>query len=88
MAGKPYSGDMGAGVSLRLQGVQVVKLEPMKARSPFSAVDGFDSKEGNVFAQSQPDSTEVEEPKKVVKKSSPKPDDNDDLSSIVDDWDD
>lgn len=37
---------------------------------------------------SAPTEEVVEEPKKVVKKSSPKPDDNDDLSSIVDDWDD
>ena len=36
----------------------------------------------------EPDTPVVEEPKKVVKKSAPAPSDDEDLSSIVEDWDD
>ena len=48
--------------------------------------DGDDS--DSIFGD-EPDTSEVEEPKKVVKKSAPAPkEDDDDLSAIVDGWDD
>jgi hypothetical protein len=88
----PYSGAMGAGVSLRLKAVQVIDLKPMiQPESPFSAVDGFDfnaGEEDNPFAESE--DAPVEEPKKkVAKKAPPAPEQGSgDLGSIVDDWDD
>jgi len=102
VVGVPYSASMGAGVSLRLRGVQVIKLAERQSVSPFSAVDGFDVNESNPFAQSAPapkaddldgfdepaEEPAVEEPTKVVKKTAPTPAENDDLSAIIDDWDD
>jgi len=41
VTGIPYSGSMGAGVSLRLKMVQVIKFVPMQERSPFEEQDGF-----------------------------------------------
>ena len=82
----PY--DMGGkqNVSLRLRAVQVIKYVPMEERNPFEATDGFvfNKTEDNPFTEDA-----VAEPKKVVKKPSPPTKDaDDDLSSIVDDWDD
>ena len=81
----PY--DMGGkqNVSLRLKAVQVIKYVPMEDKNPFEATDGFVyANEDNPFEEDA-----VAEPKKVVKKSSPPTKDaDDDLSSIVDDWDD
>ena len=81
----PY--DMGGkqNVSLRLKAVQVIKYVPMEDKNPFEATDGFVyANEENPFKEDA-----VAEPKKVVKKSSPPTKDaDDDLSSIVDDWDD
>ena len=82
----PY--DMGGkqNVSLRLKAVQVIKYVPMEERNPFEATDGFvfNKTEDNPFTEDA-----VAEPKKVVKKPSPPTKDaDDDLSSIVDDWDD
>jgi len=82
----PYHGSMGTGVSLRLRAVQVIDLKPMEEQSPFSAVEGFEATpkdDDNPFE-------EVEEPKKTTKKSAPTApkEGSDDLSSIVDDWDD
>tara|TARA_Y100000114_G_C11697692_1_gene296842 strand:+ start:71 stop:739 length:669 start_codon:yes stop_codon:yes gene_type:complete len=84
----PYHGAIGTGVSLRLKAVQVVDLAPMQEeKSPFGVVDGYKAEDkaedDNPFA-------EIEEPKKAAKKAAPpKPDkDSDDLSSIIDDWDD
>lgn len=101
VVGVPYSASMGAGVSLRLRGVQVIKLAERRDVSPFGAVDGFDVNESNPFAQSAPATTTddldgfdepaepaVEEPTKVVKKSAPAPAENEDLSDIIDNWDD
>ena len=81
----PY--DMGGkqGVSLRLKGVQVIKYIPIEERNPFESVEGFTINADSPFEKEEP----VAEPKKVVKKSGPptlKTDD--DLSSIVDNWDD
>jgi len=80
------------GVSLRLKAVQVVKLaEQKESANPFSAVDGFDIKDENPFVETAPEEPATEEepaPKKVAsKKSKPKPKDED-LSSLIDDWDD
>ena len=80
----PY--DMGGkqNVSLRLKAVQVIKYVPLEERNPFEAVDGFVYNSDNPFTEDA-----VAEPKKVVKKPSPPTKDaDDDLSSIVDDWDD
>jgi len=81
----PY--DMGGkqNVSLRLKAVQVIKYVPMEDKNPFEATDGFVyANEDNPFEEDA-----VAEPKKVVKKPSPPTKDaDDDLSSIVDDWDD
>ena len=78
------------GVSLRLKAVQVVKLaEQRDAVNPFDAVDGFDASDDNPFVEAK-ESTPEEEPapKKVAsKKSKAKPKDED-LSSLIDDWDD
>ena len=75
------------GVSLRISAVQVVKLAEAKGPSnPFEEVDGYDSKEGNPF-----DEVAEEEPvpkKTTKKKATPKPKDDEDLSSLIDEWDD
>ena len=104
VVGVPYSASMGAGVSLRLRGVQVIKLAERQSVSPFSSTDGFDVNESNPFVQSASASTSaaddldgfdepaeepvIEEPTKVVKKSSPPPAESEDLSAIIDNWDD
>jgi hypothetical protein len=81
-----------AGVSLRLRAVQVLELKEMKEESPFNSVDGFEFKgEDSPFdaTPKEVDKSPVEEPKKVSKKSAPAPKDvDDDLSAIVDNWDD
>ena len=97
------------GVSLRINGVQVTKYEPMAASSPFGVVEGgFEVGGGSPFADTttstsvdlieddsddifgdEPDTSVVEEPKKVVKKSTPAPkEDIGDLSSVIEGWDD
>jgi len=95
------------GVSLRLNGVQVIDYKPMQSRSPFGVVDGYVAQPDNPFSDTtstsaepvaddsddafgdEPDTPAVEEPKKVVKKSSPAPkEDDDDLSSVIEGWDD
>jgi hypothetical protein len=104
----PYS-VQGTGVSLRLNGVQVIDLKPMQSRSPFGVVDGgFVAQPDNPFSDTTK-STDVEledddsddifnsveeeapapkEPKKVVKKSAPAPTDDDDVSALIEEWDD
>ncbi len=95
------------GVSLRLNGVQVIDYKPMQSRSPFGVVEGYVAQPDNPFSDTtstsaepvaddlddafgdEPDTPAVEEPKKVVKKSSPAPkEDDDDLSSVIEGWDD
>tara|TARA_R110002167_G_scaffold328409_1_gene534712 strand:+ start:11 stop:643 length:633 start_codon:yes stop_codon:yes gene_type:complete len=105
----PYS-MRDSGVSLRINGVQVTKYEPMTASSPFGVVEGgfeMAAQNASPFADTttstsvdlveddsddifgdEPDTSVVEEPKKVVKKSAPAPKDDDDLSSVIEDWDD
>jgi len=84
----PYHGAMGTGVSLRLDAVQVVNLKPMEDQSPFKTVEGFEDspkEDDNPF-----EDITVDEPKKAVKKAAPATPEkgSDDLSSIIDDWDD
>tara|TARA_R100000234_G_scaffold23879_2_gene13673 strand:- start:804 stop:1484 length:681 start_codon:yes stop_codon:yes gene_type:complete len=91
--GVPYSGSMGAGCSLRLQAVQVLKLAERRQANPFSAEDGYNSKENNPFVEEFVEEEVAEkvvaEPTKVVKKSAPAPKENNaNLSSIIDEWDD
>ena len=92
-----YPYDMGGkqNVSLRLRAVQVIKYVPIEERNPFEATDGyvFNETEDNPFDEPlvviEDKEEPVSEPKKVVKKTSPPTKDaDDDLSSIVDDWDD
>ena len=91
-----------AGVSLRVRAVQIIKYVPMEVQSPFESVEGFvaeiaetgeeifaspaDTEKVKKVAKEKP----VKEPKKVVKlKSSPPPkEEENDLSAIVDGWDD
>jgi len=80
-----------AGVSLRLRAVQILELAKMKEDNPFKAVDGFQMEEDSPFGaeSKEADKSPVEEPKKVSKKPAPAPKDvDDDLSAIVDNWDD
>ena len=90
-----------AGISLRLKAVQVIKYVPMEAASPFSAVEGgfeFKAEDDNPFevVEAKPTNNVIEgefgdtpEPKKVSKKTTPKPKKSDaDLASVIDDWDD
>lgn len=96
------------GVSLRLNGVQVIDYKPMASRSPFGVVEGYVAQPDNPFSdttskQAEPEdddsddifgdepdtSAAAEEPKKkVVKKSAPAPTDDEDLSDVIDEWDD
>jgi len=87
-----------SGVSLRIRAVQVIKLVEKKAHSPFAKIeDGWsldeDEDPSSVFLAASDtaaeDDDEVIEPKKVSKKTegaAPPPDE--DLASIVADWDD
>ena len=90
-----------AGISLRLRAVQVIKYVPMEASSPFGAVEGgfeFKAEDDNPFevVEAKPTTNVIEgefgdtpEPKKVSKKTTPKPKKSDaDIAAIVDDWDD
>lgn len=87
-----------AGVSLRLRAVQVTKYVPLQVASPFDEVDGFDSDEGesdeSPFFDLEADSgTELEEvieepKKKAAKVKSAAPKEKEDLSDLVDAWDD
>jgi len=98
----PYS-MASAGVSLRLRAVQVTKYIPLQVASPFDSVDGFsadeisDDDESPFFEVETESSSEVdnvielpvEEPKKKaakVKTAAPK--EKEDLSDLVDAWDD
>jgi len=85
------------GVSLRIKAVQVLSVAEKKQYSPFEAQDGFsaeDSDASSVFedaVDSAPvESDEIPEPKKVAKKKEVAAPSNeeDDLSALVDDWDD
>lgn len=89
----PWSMRGVGGVSLRLRAIQVTKYVPMEEPSPFGKEEGFDSstETDDVFAEEVEE--KIEEPKKLVKKSEPPTpkttqQTDDELSSIVDNWDD
>ena len=86
----PYNMNGKQSISLRLKGVQVIKHVPIEERNPFEAVEGFTIDADNPFVAEAPAKEEtVPEPKKVVNKAAPPPKAaDDDLSAIVDDWDD
>jgi len=87
-----------SGVSLRLKGVQVIKYNEYTPPITFDVVEGGYTMDGEdnpidippVKEADSFDEEPVEEPKKAAKKTAPPPtaDTDDDLSSIVDDWDD
>jgi len=91
----PYSGGMGSSVSLRLRQVQVIKLKERTDTSVFDAQEGFTQYEESVF-----DATPTEAPKEAakeepeepaepkVRESKKKPPADDDLSSMLDEFDD
>jgi hypothetical protein len=91
----PYNGGMGSSVSLRLRQVQVIKLKENVQGSVFDAQEGFTQYEDSVFdavptdapkevAKEEPE--EPEEPK--VRENKKKPPADDDLSSMLDEFDD
>ena len=97
----PYDGFGGQSVNLWVKAVQVIKLVPRKDHNPFGTVDGgFTIEDANPFAKPVEKSNVVtlpvddfdevvEEPKKVVNKSAPPPTSaGDDLSSVLEAWDD
>ena len=95
----PYSASMGAGVSLRLRAVQVIKYKEFIAASPFEEQEGFTKGSGdgldNVFAISQETKEAKEEPEvikeptvKVSKKKKVEPAGDVDLASMLDAFDD
>ena len=89
------------GVSLRLNGVQVIDYKPMQSRSPFGVVEGgFVAEPDNPFSDTTAPVTVVEdgdededeegfgEPKKVAKKPSNTKSTDPELDAIVEAWDD
>jgi hypothetical protein len=94
----PYSGGMGSSVSLRLRQVQVIKLKENTQGSVFDKQEGFTQYEDSMFdavstdapkeapkeAAKEPE--EPEEPK--VRETKKKPPADDDLSSMLDEFDD
>ena len=89
---------MGAGVSLRLKSVQVLKLAERQNVSPFEATDGFSFGDDNPFSaveepakaepEEDPFEEEIEEPKKVAKKTAAPKKEADDIADVLEDWDD
>ena len=96
----PYSGGMGSSVSLRLRQVQVIKLKENTQGSVFDAQEGFTQYEDSVFdavptdapkeapkeAAKEAAKEEPEEPK--VRENKKKPPADEDLSSMLDEFDD
>ncbi len=96
-----HTAAIGAGITIRIRAVQVIKDVPMETSSPFGAVEGgfeFKAEDDNPFevVEAKPTTNVIEgefgdtpEPKKVSKKTTPKPKKSDaDIAAIVDDWDD
>lgn len=93
-----------AGVSLRLNAIQVVKYVPMKTSSPFDKVDGFTTDiESSPFEEEEEEKPKkaevadidsmfdepVKEPKKVVKlKATPKSNSEEAIAAALEGWDD
>jgi len=95
----PYKMGNRCGVNLRLKAVQVVKYYEYSAPIEFDIVDGgytMDVEDDTLVIPPVNETTDsfdeetVEEPKKAAKKTAPPPTAaaQDDLSSIVEDWDD
>ena len=95
----PYKMGANCGVSLRLKAVQVVKYYEYSAPIEFDIVEGgytMDGEDDTLVIPPVNETTDsfdeetVEEPKKAAKKTAPPPTAaaQDDLSSIVEDWDD
>ena len=95
----PYKMGANCGVSLRLKAVQVVKYYEYSAPIEFDIVEGgytMDGEDDTLVIPPVNETTDsfdeetVEEPKKAAKKTAPPPTaaTEDDLSSIVEDWDD
>ena len=89
---QPYNGAMGNGVSLRLRAVQVIKYAEPMDNNPFATTDGFTHGDASPFDQNISDDgddvfEEEPAPKKIVKKKAA-PKEKEELSSIIDDWDD
>lgn len=91
----PYSGGMGSSVSLRLRQVQVIKLKERTDTSVFGPQEGFTQYEESVFdaapteAPKEAAKEEPEEPSEPkVRESKKKPPADDDLSSMLDEFDD
>jgi hypothetical protein len=87
---KPYKMNQDAGVSLRLKAVQVVKYKPMEENSPFGVVEGgYQAKEVKDDNPFETVEEPIAEPKKVEpKKATKEKVEDNDLSAIVDNWDD
>mgnify|MGYP003117676412 CR=1 FL=1 len=97
VVGVPYSGSMGAGVSLRLKSVQVLKLAEKQNVSPFEATDGFTFGDDTPFSvveespkvEEDPfEDEEIEEPKKVAKKTAAPKKEAEEIADVLEDWDD
>ena len=83
------------GVSLRLRGVQVIDYAPMQTTSPFDVEEGFtkdsspeEESTEDMFGvvEEEDDGTLIAEPTKRTKDKAEKPDDDDDLSALLDEW--
>ena len=82
---------VGTGVSLRLNAVQVTNYVPMQMSSPFEVTEGFEADGANPFQSAEEPEVaedEIDEPKKVAKKSASAKAKDPELDAIVDDWDD
>ena len=88
---------MGAGVSLRLKSVQVLKLAEKQNVSPFEATDGFTFGDDTPFSvveespkvEEDPfEDEEIEEPKKVAKKTAAPKKEAEEIADVLEDWDD
>jgi hypothetical protein len=97
---QPYNGAMGNGCSLRLKAVQVTKYAEPVDNNPFSATDGFThggeaspfdsniSQDGDDVFEEEPAAEPPAPKKKLTKKKASAPKEKEELSSIIDDWDD
>lgn len=97
-----YNGNMGQGISLRLRGVQIIKLKEFVPPSPFEAQEGF-TQEGSaqptedevdsifdtvVAEEPKAANEEVKEPKVRANKKKTEPPANKDITDLLDEFDD
>ena len=93
-----YNGNMGQGVSLRLRGVQVIKFKEFVSASPFDTQEGFtqaapanddmDSVFDTAEVTEAKEPEEVKEPKVRANKKKAEPPANNDLTELLDEFDD